>query len=317
MGTPDFAVPTLEALIESRHEVVAVYTQPDREQGRGKKLIFSPVKECALAHGIPVRQPKGLKKPETVERLKSYEPDVIVVAAYGVILRTPVLQAAKYGCLNVHASLLPKYRGAAPIQWAILNGEEETGITIMQMDEGLDTGDILLQERIPIAKDETGESLFAKLSEMGGPLILQVLDQAEAGELHPIKQGETTTMYARMLDKDMGEIDFSQSAEEIERWVRGLNSWPSAYTYLNGKMLKIWKAEVVPNASADAAPGSIVAVDKSSFTVSCGQDAIRIPELQIAGKPRMGTDAFLRGNRIEPGIVLGRPEEEKAPEDAT
>ncbi len=309
MGTPDFAVPTLEALIKSRHEVAAVYTQPDREQGRGKKVVFSPVKECALRHGIPVRQPKGLKKPETVERLRSYEPDVIVVVAYGVILRPPVLASAKYGCINVHASLLPKYRGAAPIQWAILNGEEETGVTIMQMDEGLDTGDILAQKKIAIAGDETGESLFEKLSHLGGPLLLQVLDQAEAGTLCPVKQGDSPTMYAKMLEKEMGEIDFRKSAVEIERWIRGLNSWPSAYTFLNGKMLKIWKAEVTDAGSAHSAPGTVFSADKKSFTVACGDGALRILELQSAGKPRMFSDAFLRGNRIDPGTVLGRREE--------
>ncbi len=304
MGTPDFAVPTLEALIESRHEVAAVYTQPDREQGRGRKLVYSPVKECALKHGIPVCQPKGLKKPETVEKLKSFEPDVIVVVAYGVILRPPVLQAAKYGCLNVHASLLPKYRGAAPIQWAILNGETETGVTIMQMDEGLDTGDILASKRIPIADDETGESLFEKLSLLGGPLLLSVLEDAEKGTLHPVKQGESPTMYARMLDKDMGRIQFEKDAEEIGRFVRGLNSWPSAYTFYGGKMMKIWTAEVLCGNHSDALPGTVISVDKNAFTVACGRGALRILELQVAGKPRMKTDAFLRGNRIEPGMLF-------------
>ena len=313
MGTPDFAVPTLEALIESRHEVVAVYTQPDREQGRGKKVVFSPVKECALRHGIPVRQPKGIRKPETVEKLRSYAPDLIVVVAYGVILRPPVLESAKYGCLNVHASLLPKYRGAAPIQWAILDGEEKTGVTIMQMDEGLDTGDILAQEETEITPDETGESLFEKLSQMGGPLLLKVIDDLEAGNLHPVKQGDSPTTYARMLDKDMGEIDFTKSAAEIERWIRGLNSWPSAYTFLNGKMLKIWKAEVLDLPETEnrenLSPGTVAAVDKKSFTVCCGKGALRVLELQASGKPRMSTDAFLRGNRLDPGTVLGRVRE--------
>ena len=308
MGTPDFAVPTLESLIGSRHEVVAVYTQPDKEQGRGKKIVFSPVKECALKHGIPVFQPKGLRKQERVEELRSLKPDVIVVVAYGVILRSPVLQSAKYGCLNVHASLLPKYRGAAPIQWAILEGEKETGVTIMQMDEGLDTGDVLKKTVIPIAEDETGASLFEKLSALGGPLLLEVLEDAEKGSLKPKKQGESPTMYARMLDKELGLLDFSWDAEKLGRYVRGLNSWPSAYCYLQGKMLKIWKAEVLSDAGNDpeAAPGTIVSVDKRSFTVACGKGALRILELQIEGKPRMQTDAFLRGNSITPGMMLER-----------
>ncbi|MBR6322387.1 MAG: methionyl-tRNA formyltransferase [Lachnospiraceae bacterium] len=323
MGTPDFAVPTLEALIDSRHEVAAVYTQPDREQGRGRKLVFSPVKECALRHGIPVRQPKGLKKPETVERLKSYNPDVIVVVAYGVILRPPVLESAPYGCLNVHASLLPKYRGAAPIQWAVLNGETESGVTIMQMDEGLDTGDILAAERMTLSADETGASLFDKLSVLGGPLLLKVLDDAEAGLLHPVKQGESPTMYARMLEKEDGKLDFTKDAATLERFVRGLNSWPGAYTFRDGKMLKIWKAEVAGEEYANtltegesltadvsteigkAAPGTVISVDKNTFTVACGSSALRILELQPAGKGRMDTGAYLRGNRMEAGEVLG------------
>ena len=312
MGTPDFAVPTLEALIHSRHEVAAVYTQPDREQGRGKKISYSPVKTCALEHGIPVLQPKGLRKPETVEKLKSFEPDVIVVVAYGVILRTPVLEAAKYGCINVHASLLPKYRGAAPIQWAILNGEKETGVTIMQMDEGLDTGDILAVSRLPIEPDETGASLFDKLSLLGGPLLLSVLDEAEKGNLHPVKQGESPTAYARMLDKEMGLLDFTQDAEVLERWIRGLNSWPGTYSYLNGKLLKIWKAEVLPlpEGKDGAEAGTVIAADKKSFTIACGRGALRILELQPSGKPKMAADAFLRGNHIECGMKFEAPEKE-------
>ncbi len=300
MGTPDFAVPTLEALIEAGHEVVACYTQPDKEQGRGKKIVFSPVKECALKHGIPVMQPKGLRKPERVEELRAFQPDVIVVVAYGVILRKPVLELAKYGCINVHASLLPMYRGAAPIQWAVLNGDKETGVTIMQMDEGLDTGDILAVDKIQLAKDETGDSLFEKLSRLGGPLLLKVLKDAEAGTLHPVKQGETTTAYASMLDKKMGLIDFTKDAEEIDRWVRGLNSWPSAYHYMNGKMLKIWKAEPVDTVS-DAKPGTVIEVTRKDFTVACGKGALKILELQPEGKKRMPADAYLRGYPMNAG----------------
>lgn len=304
MGTPDFAVPTLQALIGSRHEIVGVYTQPDKEQGRGKKLVASPVKECALEAGLPVFQPKSLRKQEVIDEMRALQADAIVVAAYGQILRKAVLNMTKYGCINVHGSLLPKYRGAAPIQWAVLNGEEVSGITIMQMDEGIDTGDILAQQEIPLDPKETGDSLFEKLSLLGGPLLLKVLDGLEAGTIVPEKQGESTTEYAKMLDKSMGLLDFQKSAEELERLVRGLNSWPSAYTYYNGRMMKIWAADVVPDDS-DHMPGTVCAVTKRDFAVKCGKDALKITELQPEGKKRMLTDAFLRGCQIHEGDRIG------------
>ncbi|MBR3036637.1 MAG: methionyl-tRNA formyltransferase, partial [Lachnospiraceae bacterium] len=212
MGTPDFSVPTLDALVHSRHEVVGVYTQPDREQGRGKKIVFSPVKTYALSAGIPVFQPKNLRKQETVDALRALSPDVIVVVAYGVILRQNVLTLPVYGCINVHASLLPKYRGAAPIQWAILDGEKKTGVTIMQMDEGLDTGNIMKQVECPIDPKETGESLFEKLSQLGGPALLTVLDEVEDGTVVSVPQGDSPTAYAKMLEKSMGALDLSEDA---------------------------------------------------------------------------------------------------------
>ncbi len=305
MGTPEFAVPTLQALIGSRHEVVGVYTQPDKEQGRGKKLVFSPVKECALAAGVPVFQPKGFKKASVIEEMKSLQADAIVVAAYGKILRSSVLDMTKYGCFNVHASLLPSYRGAAPINWAILNGEKETGVTVMQMNEGLDTGDMLYKEIIPVEADDTGDSLTQKLSALGGPMILKVLDDAENGMLKPEKQPEESpTPYAAMLQKEMGELDFRKTPEELERTIRGLYSWPSAYTYLDGKMLKIFRAQCVPG-DPEAAPGTVLEITKKYFTVNASGGALKILDLQLEGKKRMETDAFLRGYRLTAGTVLG------------
>ena len=303
MGTPDFAVPTLESLISSKHEVVAVYTKPDEEAGRGKKIRFSPVKECAIAHNIPVYQPVSLRKKEQVEILRGIEADVIIVVAYGLILRKSVLEMKKYGCINVHASLLPAYRGAAPIQWAVLNGDAKTGVTVMQMDEGLDTGDIMKVSEIAIDPKETGDSLFEKLSLMGGPLILEVLDEVEAGTATWTPQGETTTMYAKMLEKSMGKLNFSESAVVLERKIRGLNSWPGTFCTLNGRLLKIWGAEVVEGDDA-LAPGTVFHVTKNDFSVACGEKALRITEVQPEGKKRMDTAAFLRGNAVNEGEML-------------
>ena len=302
MGTPDFSVPTLRALCESRHEVVGVYTQPDKEKGRGKKLIFSPVKEYALSEGLPVFQPVKLKDPEVLREMEALRADAMVVVAYGKILRPEVLHMTKYGCFNVHASLLPSYRGAAPIQWAILRGETETGVTIMQMDEGIDTGDILNTVKIPIDPEDTGDSLFEKLSVLGGAPLLKTLDEAEEGCLHPVKQGEMTTPYASMLTKDFGKIDWKEDAHAISLKIRGLNSWPSAYTYFHGKMLKIWKGK---EEEGDGTPGTVSEVTKHGFSVAAGKGRIRILELQPEGKKRMDADAFLRGYEIREGDTLG------------
>ena len=299
MGTPDFAVPVLKALIDSRHEVTAVYTKLDQESGRGRKIVFSPVKEAALKAGIPVYQPEKLGT-SAVEEMRSIPADVIVVAAYGKILRPSVLYMKRFGCLNVHASLLPKYRGAAPIQWAVLNGETESGVTIMQMNEGLDTGDILYQERIALSEKETAGSLFEKLSLLGGPAILHVLDQAEAGLLTPAPQGETTTDYARMLVKEDGILDFQKSAEENERFIRGMYPWPSAQAEFRGKSVRIYSAEAVDDDS-DALPGTVSNVTKHGFTIRCGEGALNILCLQPEGKKEMSADAFLRGYRVEKG----------------
>ena len=305
MGSPAFAVPTLETLIASEHEVVAVYTQTDKEKGRGKKVVFSPVKECALAHDIPVFQPKGFKKQEVIDEMRTLQADAIVVAAYGKILRPAVLSMTRYGCFNVHASLLPKYRGAAPIEWAILNGETETGVTIMQMNEGLDTGDMLKKVVVPIEDTDTGDSLTEKLSLAGNEALLEVLKEAGEGRLQPEKQPEESpTAYAAMLDKEMGRIDFTDDASTALRKVRAFNSWPSAYTSLNGKTLKIFRGEVV-SGDAGRALGEVMEVTKKSFTVNFREGALKVLEVQLEGKKQMMTDAFLRGYTLTEGTILG------------
>lgn len=304
MGTPDFAVPTLEKIIEAGHEVLGVVTQPDKAKGRGKKVVFSPVKEKALEHELRVYQPKRAREPEFIEEMKALNPDVMVVVAFGQILPKAILDIPKYGCVNVHASLLPKYRGAAPIQWAVINGEEVSGVTTMQMDVGLDTGDMLLKTEVPLAEDETGGSLFDKLSTLGGELLIETLKKMEAGELQPEKQDDSQAgEYARTLDKALGKIDFSMPAVRLERLIRGLNPWPSAYTFYNGKTMKIWKAEVTEG--TEAQPGEIIFVDKQSFTVQTGDGALRIMELQMEGKKRMEAGAFLRGCALSVGQMLG------------
>lgn len=302
MGTPDFAVGTLDALIKSGHNVQAVVTQPDKEKGRGKEVAMTPVKIKALENNIKVYQPVKVRDEEFVNILREYNPDVIVVVAFGQILPNSILTLPKFGCLNVHASLLPKYRGAAPIQWAVIDGEEESGVTIMQMDEGLDTGDMLKVVKTPLAPDETGGSLFDRLAILGAEALVDTLKDIDKGIINPVKQcGDTT--YAKKLDKALGKIDFTKSAVEIERLIRGLNPWPSAYTSLNGKTLKIWKAEVV-DIDENAAAGTIVNVNKKDFTIATGECGIKVLELQLEGKKRMDTESFLRGTAIEEGTVL-------------
>jgi len=309
MGTPDFSVPTLEKIIEAGHEVIGVVTQPDKAKGRGKKVLFPPVKEKALEHNLPVYQPKRAREPEFIEQMRELNPDVMVVVAFGQILPKALLDIPKYGCVNVHASLLPKYRGAAPIQWAVIRGEKVSGVTTMQMDVGLDTGDMLMKTEVALAEDETGGSLHDKLSVLGGELLIETLKGLEAGTIQPEKQDDSQTgEYARMLDKALGKVDFSMPAEEIERLIRGLNPWPSAYTFYHGKTMKFWKAKVV-SADADgeaAAPGQILSVDKKGFTVQTGDGALRILELQMEGKKRMDAGAFLRGCSMAAGEILGQ-----------
>lgn len=305
MGTPDFAVGALQALIDAGHQVVAVVTQPDRAKGRSRELQMTPVKACAIQYDIPVFQPQKIRASEAVEQLRSYEADVFVVAAFGQILSEEILEMPRYGCINIHASLLPKYRGAGPIQWAVIDGEKETGITIMQMDKGIDTGDILLQKKVQIAEDETGESLFDKLQKEGAELVVQALMKLEKGELHPIPQKEEEASYARMLDKDMGHIDWSKPAKELDCLIRGLISWPGAYTDYQGKTLKIWK-EKPEESSTDLTPGTITQTEKDSFCVQTGEGMLRILEVQMEGKKRMHVRDFLLGCHLAVGDILGK-----------
>ena len=305
MGTPDFAVGTLKALIASEHEVAAVVTQPDKPKGRGKTMQYTPVKEVAVEAGIPVLQPVKVRDPQVVEELRAYQADVIVVVAFGQIIPKSILEMPKYGCINVHASLLPEYRGAAPIQWAVIDGKEKTGVTTMQMDEGLDTGDMLLVEEVALAENETGGSLFDKLCEVGADVLLKTLEELPKNTLVPKKQPkESPTPYAVMLTKEMGQINWDRSAAEIERLVRGLNPWPSAYTHLNGKTLKIWKASVEEGQAEEAQNGEIVSVTKKELLVKTGEGLLSLDEVQLEGKKRMPADAFLRGYAVEKGVLL-------------
>ena len=306
MGTPDFSVPALKALVEAGHEVAAVVTQPDRPRGRGKELQMTPVKVQALAYGIPVYQPEKVKDPAFVEILRNLQPEVIVVIAFGQILSRDILDLPPYGCINIHASLLPKYRGAAPIQWAVIDGEKETGVTTMMMDVGLDTGDMLEKTVIPLDPKETGGSLFDKLSQAVGPLILSTLEKLKAGTAVRTPQTDEDSTYAKMLTKSLGQIDWSMEAAAIERLIRGLNPWPSAYTFVHGKTLKIWDADVLKESSDGAAPGQIIRTDPHSLIVAAGEALLSIRELQLEGKKRMDVETFLRGYTIEKGEILGK-----------
>lgn len=299
MGTPDFAVGTLKKLIESRHEVLAVVTQPDKPKGRGKAMQFPPVKEVAVEAGITVYQPKRVREPEFLETLKELSPDVVVVVAFGQIIPQAVLDVPKLGCLNVHGSLLPKYRGAAPIQWAVIDGERESGVTIMRMDAGLDTGDMITTRVVKLEEKETGGSLFDKLSQAGADLLTETLDKLEAGEVSYEKQpAESSTDYARMLKKEDGQIDWNKSAAELERLIRGLNPWPSAYTHLDGKTLKIWMADV-KDVNSGSEPGTVVEVTKNTVKVQTGDGVLSLLEVQLEGKKKMPVDAFLRGCQLD------------------
>ena len=307
MGTPDFAVDTLEAIVKAGHEVALVVTQPDKAKGRGKKVCYTPVKEKALEHDLPVAQPEKVREEDFVEKLRAIAPDVIVVVAFGQILPESILNIPKYGCINVHASLLPAYRGAAPIQWAVIDGLTESGVTTMYMEKGLDTGDIILQSKLSLAPDETGGSLFDKLAKEGAILLVKTLTMLGDGTATRTKQDDSKSSYAKMLTKDMGCLDFTKDAVILERLIRGLNPWPSAFTKIQDKTLKIYVAEVVSEdvITFAAEPGTVVAVDKKSFTVRCGKGALRILNLQLEGKKRMDTAAFLLGYKIETGMQLG------------
>ena len=304
MGTPDFSVGTLEALYEAGHEIVGVGSQPDKPKGRGKNLQPTPVKEAALKLGLPVYQPKRVREPEFVQVLKDLNPEVIVVVAFGQLIPKEILELTPYGCINVHASLLPKYRGAAPIQWAVIDGEKETGVTTMMMDVGLDTGDMLEKTVIPLDPKETGGSLFEKLSQAGGKLILSTLDKLEKGTAVRTPQKDEDSTYAKMLTKSLGRIDWSMEAEAIERLIRGLNPWPSAYTSLHGKTLKLWDGDVLKE-TTDARPGQVVLCDPRRLVVAAGEGLLSIRQLQLEGKKRMDVETFLRGYSVKEGEILG------------
>ena len=302
MGTPDFARTALEALIKAGHKIVLVVTQPDKPKGRSGKLQISDVKDCAIKNGIEVFQPEKIKEESSVSFLKSIDADIYVVAAFGQIISKEILDIPRYGCINIHASLLPKYRGAAPIQQAILDGEKVTGVTIQQMNTGVDTGDILLQREYAISDDETGGSLFDRLSILGADLVIEALDLIEKGKIIPRPQDESKATHCGKRKKDMGLIDWSWSAEKIERYIRGLNPWPSAYTYMDGRQLKIWKAYVSDEKGECA---TVLKVDKKSITIGCGEGSVRVLEVQLEGKKRMEMSAFLLGNRILEGDRIG------------
>lgn len=304
MGTPDFAVGALQSIIAAGHEVVAVVTQPDKPKGRGKAIQYNPVKTCALEHEIEIFQPIKIKECEAVGKLRTYQADIFVVAAFGQILSKEILDMPQYGCVNIHGSLLPKYRGAAPIQWSIIDGETETGITIMQMDVGLDTGDMMCSVVVPITEAETGESLYDKMQKAGADLIVKTLEDIQNGNVVKEVQDDSQSSYAKMLTKALGKIDWNQNAKEIERLIRGLNSWPSAYTTLGSKTLKIWESQLMEEKSTGKS-GEISFIDKKFFAVNTGDMQLKITSVQLEGKKRMDVQSFLLGNNLEKGSVLG------------
>lgn len=311
MGTPDFAVPPLRALAEEGFWVAAVVTQPDKPKGRGKTLKATPVKEAAQALGIPVFQPARVRDSEFMEEMCRIRPDLIVVAAFGQILPEELINLPAFGCVNIHASLLPKYRGAAPIQHAVLNGEKESGVTLMRMGTGLDTGDMIAKEAVSLAPDETGGTLFDRLSAAGAELLIRTLPSVFDGTaVYERQPKESPTPYAAMITREDGRMDFSRDAAELERLVRGMNPWPGAFAYPGKKMLKIWKSRVESRDIEDATePGTVVRTGKDGIYVLCGDgNCLVLEEVQLEGKKRMGADAFLRGCALETGTVLcGRP----------
>lgn len=305
MGTPDFAVGSLQALCESgKHEILAVVTQPDRPKGRGNKLLQTPVKEYALAQGLTVYQPQKVKTPEFVELLHELQPELIVVAAFGQFLSKEILELPKYGCINVHASLLPKYRGAAPIQYAIIKGEKESGVTIMQMDIGMDTGAMLDKVVVPIAENTTMGELHDALRDQGATLLLEVIDKIAAGTAVAEPQDDAQATYATLLDRSMEHIDWSKTAQEVHNLIRGFNPAPSTFTKLpNGKSLKIWGSKMTDKSSA-AAAGTVIETGKHSFFVACGEGVLEITEVQPESKKRMPAQVFLNGRGVQEGDLL-------------
>lgn len=308
MGTPDFAAGALEAILEAGHEVTCVVTQPDKPKGRGKEMQHTPVKQCAMRWRLPVFQPVKIKMPEAVAKLREYEADIFVVVAFGQILSQEILDMPRLGCVNIHASLLPKYRGAAPIQWAILNGEEETGVTIIQMDAGVDTGGMFTKKAVKIEHTDTGETLHDKLCAVGARLIVETLPQIEQGTVSAAAQDDTQSSYAKMLNKSMGCIDWSRPAAVIERQIRALNPWPSAYSIYRGKTIKIWEAEIQPAETmpeGEPKPGVVTAVEKDTVKIMTGNGLLCLGSIQLEGRKRMSVKEFLLGYQVIPGEKLG------------
>ena len=303
MGTPEFACPTLSTLIERGEQVVAVVTQPDRPKGRGQQTLAPPVKLLAREHGIAVLQPVKVRHPDAIEEIRALQPDLIVVVAFGQILPKALLEIPRYGCINVHASLLPYYRGAAPLNWCIINGETQTGVTTMLMDVGLDTGDMLLKRVTAIDPDEDTQSLHDRLSRIGAELLAETLDRLVAGELVSEKQEESLTCYAPMLKKENGLIDWAKDAASIKNLVRGMTPWPGAFSHFDDKLLKIYRVQC---ASGSGTAGEILSAGRDGIEVACGSGSIIISELQLEGKKRLLAAEFLAGCRLEPGAHLGR-----------
>ena len=302
MGTPDFSVPALQALIDGPDQVVAVVTQPDRAKGRSKKLLPPPVKVLAQSSSIPVLQPTRIRTPEFAAQLRSYEPDLIVVAAYGRILPPSILDLPPLGCINIHGSLLPRHRGAAPIQWAILSGDKEAGVTIMQMDEGMDTGDMLLPAAIPVEEDDTAGSLFVKLSELGGTTLMKALDLLRENKLPPIQQDDSLATEAGPLKKENGAIDWSHHSRTIHCLIRGMDPWPTAYGFLDGKRFRFFAPQMTGEKNDSALePGTIIRADRDGILVATGDGTIRVREIQPEGKKRMSVEAYLCGQSLSPG----------------
>jgi methionyl-tRNA formyltransferase len=302
MGTPEFAVPSLQKLIDRGEMVVAVVTQPDRPKGRGQQLAAPPVKIVARDHGIDVFQPVKVRVPDFLEIIRGLRPDLIIVTAFGQILPKELLNIPRYGCINVHASLLPRYRGAAPINWCIINGETETGITTMQMDEGLDTGDMLLKKVVPIGPDDDAQALLDLLSVVGAEALAETLDQLIAGKLNAEKQDGLLSNYAPMLKKEDGLIDWRRDPQSIRNLVRGLTPWPGAFTFLGDKTLKVYRCR---GAGGSGVPGSVLQADRSGLVIACGEGGLLVEELQLEGKKRLSARDFLAGYNITPGTILG------------
>jgi methionyl-tRNA formyltransferase len=302
MGTPEFACPTLQALVDRGEEVVAVVTQPDRPKGRGQQLAPPPVKELAQRHGIPVLQPVKVRQPEVVEQLKELAPDLIVVVAFGQILPKSVLEIPRHGCINIHASLLPRWRGAAPINWCLIGGDTETGVTTMQMDVGLDTGDMLVKRTIPIGPDDDARTLHDKLSLLGAEALGETLDLLAAGRLVAEKQDDALTCYAAMLKKEDGELDWSRPATELRNRIRGMNPWPGTFTFWDGKLVKVFRGG---EGAGSGQPGTVLRAGRDGIEVACGSGSLVLAELQLEGKKRLPAAEFLAGCRLEPGTVLG------------